>query len=75
MSKWPKGVRRALAIKFNDGSPDMVLEISTASKIKTDKGLMILEERKDGTYMLNVTEGLIDGDFAKVESFEMIREN
>jgi hypothetical protein len=66
-------VRRALEIKFKDGSVK-TLELCKATSIHVDTGMLHLDELKNGAWRLTFSDGLAD-DFSKIESFNVIRED
>ena len=66
-------MKRSIVIKFIDDS-EKELTLSKATMIKVDKGMLNLEQLKDGTWRLLWNEGLIE-DFSKVKSFEVKRED
>lgn len=53
---------------------DKVLELSKATAVKTNKGMIHLDELEDGTWRLIYNENIIP-DFSLVESIEIIRED
>jgi len=59
------------SIKIN--GTDLVLELSKATAIKTDKNMIHLDQLVDGTWRL-IYNGNMIPDFTKVESLQIIRE-
>lgn len=53
---------------------NVVLELSKATSVKTNKGMIHLDELDDGTWRL-IYNGNIIPDFSLIESFKIIREN
>ena len=64
--------RRAVAIKFKDGT-SRILELSKATAIRSDVGLLHLDKFKDGTWRLTFSYDIAE-DFSKITSLEIIRE-
>lgn len=52
----------------------IVLELSKATAVRTDKQMIHLDQLKDGTWRLIYNENLIP-DFSAVESLRIIRED
>lgn len=63
-------MRRAVKIE----GTELVLELSKATAVKTDKQMIHLDQLKDGTWRLIYNSNLIP-DFTKVQSLTMIRED
>lgn len=59
------------AIKVN--GTDLVLELSKATAVKTDKNMIHFDQLQDGTWRLIYNGNLIP-DFTKVINFEIVRE-
>lgn len=59
------------AIKVN--GTDLVLELSKATAVKTDKNMIHLDQLPDGTWRLIYNSNLIP-DFSKVQNLEIVRE-
>jgi hypothetical protein len=59
------------AVKVN--GTDLVLELSKATAIKTDKNMIHFDQLPDGTWRLIYNGNLIP-DFTKVVNFEIVRE-
>jgi hypothetical protein len=72
MAKEKSKVKRLIEIKFKDGSTK-ALELSKATAIHVNTGMLHLDEMKDGTWRLTFSDGLAD-DFSKIESFDIVRE-
>ncbi len=70
MKKCKKEVRRAVKVE----GTDLVLELSKATAIRTDKNMIHFDQLPDGTWRLIYNANLIP-DFTKVKSFKMIRED
>jgi hypothetical protein len=64
--------RRAVAIKFKDGT-SRILELSKATAIRSDIGMLHLDKFKDGTWRLTFSNDIAE-DFSEIMSLEMIRE-
>ena len=62
--------RRAIEIE----GTDIVLELSKATGVRTDKNMIHLEQLADGTWRLIYNSKLIP-DFSEVKSFKIIRED
>lgn len=60
------------AIKVN--GTDLVLELSKATAVKTEKNMIHFDQLEDGTWRLIYNSNLIP-DFTKVENFEIVRED
>lgn len=65
-------MRRAVAVKFVDGSVKE-LELSKATSIKSDAGMIHLDKLKDGTWRLVFSTDITE-EFKHISSFEMIRQ-
>ena len=65
-------MRRAFEIKFKDGTSKF-LEISKATSIKADIGMLHLDRIKDGSYRLIFSDSIAE-DFSQIESFNIVRE-
>jgi hypothetical protein len=65
-------MRRAVTIKFKDGTY-RILELSKATAIRSDIGMLHLDKVKDGTWRLTFSNDVAE-DFSKIVSLEMIRE-
>lgn len=64
-------MRRAIRIVFNDGS-FKDLELSKATAIRADIGLLHLDKLKDG-WRLTVSDDIVK-DFSTIQKFEVVRE-
>lgn len=53
---------------------DLILELSKATAIKTDKNMIHFDQLEDGTWRLIYNGNLIP-DFTKVVNFEIIRQD
>ena len=62
--------RRAIEIE----GTDIVLELSRATAVKTDKQMIHLDQLNDGTWRLIYNGNLIP-DFSEVKSLKIIRED
>lgn len=62
--------RRAIEIE----GTDVVLELSKATAIKTNKNMIHLDQLDDGTWRLIYNGNLIP-DFSEVEALKIIRED
>lgn len=60
------------SIKIN--GTDLVLELSKATAVKTDKNMIHLDQLPDGSWRL-IYNGNMIRDFSKVESLQIIRED
>lgn len=60
------------AVKVN--GTDLVLELSKATAVKTDKNMIHFDQLQDGTWRLIYNGNLIP-DFTKVVNFEIVRED
>lgn len=67
-----KLMRRAIEIKFNDDSSKF-LELSKATTLRSDLGMIHIDKLKDGTWRLMYSEDIIK-DFSKIDFFKIIRE-
>jgi hypothetical protein len=65
-------MRRAICIKFIDGS-SKILELSKATSICADIGMIHLDKLKNDTWRLTFSTDITD-EFKNIHSFEMIRE-
>ena len=65
--------RRALEIKLKDGT-STILELSKATAIKANVGMLHLDRLKDSTWRLTFSDDIAE-DFSKIESIVIIREN
>jgi hypothetical protein len=65
--------RRAIEIKFVDGT-STTIELSKATSIKSDMGIIHLDRLPNKTWRLVWSEDIVD-EFSKIKSFEMIRED
>lgn len=59
------------AVKVN--GTELVLELSKATAVKTDKNMIHFDQLPDGTWRLIYNGNLIP-DFTKVLNFEIVRE-
>lgn len=66
-------MRRAIEIKFTDGS-SKTLELSKATSIRSDIGMVHLDKLKDDSWRLTFSSDITD-EFKNISSFEMIRED
>jgi hypothetical protein len=64
--------RRAVAVKFKDGT-SKIIELSKATAIRSEVGLLHLDKFKDGTWRLTFSNDIAE-DFSKITSLDMIRE-
>ena len=65
-------MRRAIEIKFKDGS-SKTLELSKATAIKADIGMLHLDRLPDKNWRLTFSEDITE-EFSKIDSFKIIRE-
>ena len=65
-------MRRAIEIKFKDGS-SKTLELSKATAIKADIGMLHLGRLPDKNWRLTFSEDITE-EFSKIDSFKIIRE-
>lgn len=63
-------MRRAIKIV----GTDIVLELSKATAVKTNKGMVHFDQLDDGTWRLIYNKNIIP-DFSLIESFTVIRED
>lgn len=68
-----KNIRRAIEVKFVDGTSQF-LEISKATKINSNIGMLHFDRIKDGSYRLTFDDSICK-DFSQIESFNVVREN
>ncbi len=66
-------MRRAVKINFKDGSSTL-LELSKATSIRSDVGMLHLDRMQDGKWRLIFSEGLVN-DFSKIDSLDIVRED
>ena len=67
-------MKRSIIIKLKDGT-EKELPLSQAAKIKSPNvGMLHLDRKKDGTWGIIWSEGIID-DFTHVDSLEIRRED
>lgn len=66
-------MKKEIVIKFNDGT-EKILELSKATKLKIDSGMMHLDRLKDGTWRLIWSEDLVD-KFSEIDYIDINREN
>jgi hypothetical protein len=66
-------MRRAIEIKMIDRTTK-ILEISKATSLKCDMGMLHLDKLKDDTWRLLFSNDIIK-NFQDIESFNIIREN
>jgi hypothetical protein len=64
--------RRAVAIKFKDGT-SKILELSKATAIRSDIGMLHLDKFKDETWRLTFSNDVAE-DFSNIMSLEVIRD-
>ena len=57
-----------------EGTEELVLELSKATRINTPKNMIHFDQLENGTWRLMFSGDLIE-DFSKIKSFEVIREN
>jgi hypothetical protein len=65
--------RKAFEIKFKDGTSTL-LELSKATAIKADVGMLHLDRLRDSTWRLTFSDDIAE-DFSKIESIGIIRES
>jgi hypothetical protein len=66
-------MRRAIEIKFVNGT-SKILELSKATSIKADIGILHLDRLDNGTWRLTFSDSICK-EFSEIDSFNMIREN
>ncbi len=66
-------MRRAIEIKFIDGTTK-IIELSKATSIREDIGMIHLDRLANGTWRLIFSTDITD-EFKNIQSFNMIRED
>jgi len=66
-------MKREIVIKLQDGS-EKRLELSKATKLKLDSGMVHLDRLKDGTWRLIWSEDVID-KFSDIDYIDIYRED
>ena len=66
-------MKREIVLKFKDGS-EKRLELSVATKLKIDAGMLNFDRMKDGRWRMIWSEDLID-DFTQLDRIEIYRED
>ena len=66
-------MRRAIEIKMIDGT-SVTLELSKATSIREDIGMLHIDKLDSGTWRLLFSKDIAE-DFKKIESFNMISED